>query len=225
VAPPSGRPGRRGHLAGPGHGRPPRRDARPRRELDRRDFEAGGGEAMATATQASPACCARACPRRPFKRRRVAAERQSPRSPRGRSQALWPTERNLAPPPLLSHAARSSALCRSALQGPALSPFWRGVSVPNLEQLEFGRPWPALHAAEGRPGSRRQGMSAPLRTTAPSGLSRECPESAQLRRSNAHPDLSPGSGARSLRNLLARVWRPSGELAQRCTRVLPEAPN
>jgi len=33
VAPPSGRPGRRGHLAGPGHGGPPRRDARPRREL------------------------------------------------------------------------------------------------------------------------------------------------------------------------------------------------
>jgi hypothetical protein len=32
----SGRPGRRGHLAGPGHGRPPRRDARPRRELQRR---------------------------------------------------------------------------------------------------------------------------------------------------------------------------------------------
>jgi hypothetical protein len=29
----------------------------------------------------------------------------------------------------------------------------------------------------------------------------------------------------SLRNLLARVWRPSGELPQRCMRGLPETPN
>src|ERR1700722_2351824 len=48
--------------------------------------------------------------------------------PRGRrSQVLWPTEWNLAPPPLLGHAARSSAPVPQRGGGPASIPPARGL--------------------------------------------------------------------------------------------------
>jgi hypothetical protein len=141
VAHQSGRPGRRGHLPGPGHGRPPRRDARPRRLLQRRDFEAGGGEVMATATQASPARCARACRGRQFKRRQAAAERRSPSSPSGPRrrrratsgvcQEQWGRRPSCGAARLANSPARARAL--------ALRRRLRGAFVLRPEQFSAGR--------------------------------------------------------------------------------------
>jgi DNA invertase Pin-like site-specific DNA recombinase len=58
-------------------------DRRKESSTPRRLARTAAGRKIPRATPALPACCVPACRGRPFKRRRVAAERQSPRSPSG----------------------------------------------------------------------------------------------------------------------------------------------